>query len=85
MNCFPIYLVSLRLEDRQWCNLSWVLLFWLGLGCLLLPLLSIRFGHQLNYIPLASIKDHYEKVFFLIHEYIQLSVVLDRVLVLVSL
>ena len=63
MNCFPIYLVSLRLEDRQWCNLSWVLLFWLGLGCLLLPLLSIRFGHQLNYIPLASIKDHYEKVF----------------------
>jgi hypothetical protein len=34
-------LVSLRLEDWQGCDLSWVLLFWLGLGRLLLPL-SVR-------------------------------------------
>ena len=53
VSCFPIYLVSLRLEDWQGCDLSRVLLFWLGLGCLLLPLLSVRSGHQLNSILLT--------------------------------
>ena len=65
MNCFPIYLVSLRLEDWQGCDLSRVLLFWLGLGCLLLPLLSVRSGHQLNSILLASVMDQMLKKAFL--------------------